>query len=188
LVTNLAREIVDLREAKFIVVGRKGGELVRKLGGDVIAEFELGVAQPQFEFVIPLARVIGEELLKGSFSRLLTVYTRFESTLLQQPCRRTLLPISVLADPEAGGGAYLFEPSPSEVLDSLLSHYLEISLYQVVLEAVASEHSARMVAMRNAHENAAEMVDELKLRFNRARQEQITEEITDVVTARMALA
>lgn len=187
LVSNLGKEIAALGHCQYVVVGKKGKELVLKLGYRIVAEFDLGLAQPSFDFVIPIARVVTEGFVKGDFGEVLLVYTHFETTLSQHPARRQLLPISLLKAREPGQLEYLFEPSPDDILKAILPHYVEIQLYQVILEATASEHSARMVAMKNANENAAEIVKELRLVFNELRQQQITREIADVVTARMAL-
>lgn len=187
LVTNLGKELADLSGAKFVAVGKKGKNLVRKINGQLIAYFELGLARPDFEFVIPIAKMVTDSFTQGEFTEVLMVYTRFESTLSQRPTRQRLLPISLLRRGDEAQIEYLFEPSPDEVLEALLSHYIETVIYQVLLEATASEHSARMVAMKNAHENATEIVDGFQLIFNEARQQQITREIADVVTAKMAL-
>ncbi len=198
LITNLGRQVHKNHDAVFIVAGTRGENLVLKAGAEMIASFELGSAQPNFEFVIPIVRILTEEYLKGSFTRVRTLYTHFESTLEQFPAYRTLLPVFLSGElvreeteseeaDQAYRSGYLFEPQPDEVLEKLLPHYVEIELYQVILEAVASEHSARMVAMKSAHDNAEEVVDDLKLVYNRVRQEQITNEINDAVTARMAL-
>lgn len=190
LVTNLARSIVKGTEKKpyVIAVGKKGRDATIRLGLEVEAYFEMGISQPKYEIVIPIAQIIIEGFISGKYSKVDIAYTHFENTLSQHPSQRTLLPINIsqTSDTEIAKQAlseYLFEPSPETVLESLLPHYVEMEIYQIILESYASEQSARMMAMKNASDNAKDIIGELTLTYNKVRQTLITNEIADIATA-----
>ena len=138
--------------------------------------------------------------LKGEVDQVDLVFTNFISTLTQKPEVRTLLPVGEMKgvtaglDGEESGEAlstgateYLFEPGAADVLGSLLSHYLNFQVYQILLEAKASEHSARMVAMKNATDNAKQLIKDLTLEYNKLRQANITKELLEITSATMAM-
>jgi F-type H+-transporting ATPase subunit gamma len=140
--------------------------------------------------------------LNGEVNRVDILFTNFVSTLVQKPEAHTLLPISELKDVQArvhgdehqaaaplekSDVEYLFEPDAGGVLGSLLPHYLNFQVYQILLEAKASEHSSRMVAMKNATDNAKQLIKDLTLEYNKLRQANITKELLEITTAQMAL-
>jgi F-type H+-transporting ATPase subunit gamma len=137
--------------------------------------------------VLPLARLITDDFLSGEYGRIDLVYSRFISTLSQKPILDTLLPIQPSEDTEGiPGNQFIFEPSPQAVLEQLLPRYVATRLYQAVLEAKASEESSRMVAMKNATENAGELIDDLTLAYNKVRQSNITREMIEIATGARA--
>jgi F-type H+-transporting ATPase subunit gamma len=205
--SNMVRATMDYirnREVpiRMIAVGRKGRDLMYRRGQRIIAEFSRMPAAPSILDVTPIARTALDEFLSGEVDEVVLAYTDFVSTLTQRPTIKRLLPILpgdvglrateayLRADGRRTGPTmeYLYEPSPEGILDSLLPRLTETQIYQAVLESQASEHSARMVAMRNATENANALVDELTLRLNKARQQSITSELLDIAGGAEALA
>ena len=169
-------------------VGRKGRDFMRRTGQEIVAEFlELG-DYPAYEEIRPIAQVAIEEFPSGAADEAWIIYAEFVNTVTQRPQARRLLPI----EPPTGAATeaidYIYEPGRAEVLEELLPRYLEREVYDAILEAGASEQSARMVAMRNASDNANELVEDLTLEYNRARQESITNELLDIVGGVEALA
>jgi F-type H+-transporting ATPase subunit gamma len=181
------------RQTFMLTVGKKGRDFARRSGHSIIAEFLQFSDYPTFADIIPITKVLIEDYLNGKFNQLQLVYTKFLSTLNQRPVALQLLPI----DPKRFGwlGAlkgrtrtfadYTYEPSPEGVFSELLPHMIEMEVYQALLEAKASEHSARMVAMRNASDNAGELIDDLVLSYNQARQAGITQEIAEISAGAM---
>ena len=143
--------------------------------------------RPQFADVLPLARLITDDYLTGASGRIDVVYSHFVSTLTQRPTLVTLLPIQPSED-TAGipGGQFIFEPDAGTVLEMILPRYVATRLYQTVLEAKASEESSRMVAMRNATENAEELIEDLTLSYNKVRQANITREMIEIASGAQA--
>lgn len=188
LVTNLTKKTLEVltkvKNKEFISIGKKAKLIVKRLGGDEIAEFELGLSFPKFELVPPIARVI-EERFMGGFAKSVTfIYSEFVNTMTQVPVEKVLLPLRlVLSGKEKNDEIYenyLFEPSAREIIDPFLAMYLEMQIYQILLESYASEQSARIVAMRNATDNATNLITALSLEYNKARQTAITNEILDI--------
>ena len=143
--------------------------------------------QARFADVLPLARLITDDFLSGEYGRIDLVYSRFISTLSQKPILDTLLPIEPSEDTEGiPGNQFIFEPSPAAVLEQLLPRYVATRLFHAVLEAKASEESSRMVAMKNATENAGELIDDLTLAYNKVRQSNITREMIEIATGARA--
>lgn len=184
---------------KLITVGRKGREAMLRLGRDIVAEFPGLPDYPYVTDVIPLARLVVDGFRQGTFDLVRLAYTDFINTLVQRPVVRRLLPVLVGAEaeeamyeylpeyePEAVA-KYIYEPDPRTILDTVVPRFIELRLYQAVLESVASEHSARMVSMQNATNNALELIDELTLTYNRARQQDITSEMLDIAGGAEAL-
>jgi F-type H+-transporting ATPase subunit gamma len=184
----------------FVTVGKKAKEHILKTNRFLDAEFASFGDRPHFADIVPIGKLVMDNFKEESTQMAFMVYMEFVSTIAQKLSVKQLLPISatdLVEEAEAlepqglsGSsykGAYLFEPNPQQIFEDLLPQYVELQLYHVLLEALASEHSARMVAMKNANENALEIVDELTLEFNTARQAKITNELLDVVGARMAL-
>lgn len=169
-------------------IGRKGREFMVRYGRDVRAEFTAIGDQPGLLDIAPVARIVIDDYLSGRVDQVYLAYTEFVSTITQRPVIQRLLPV----EPLHPGGTYLveflYEPSPAAVLDRLLPRFVEMEVYQAVLEHISSEHSARMVAMRNATENAKELIEDLTLTYNKVRQEAITKELLDIVGGAAALS
>lgn len=179
----LRNESVD-KQPHTIAVGKKGRDFLSKTGQNVVAEFiQLG-DRPTLDDIRPIVDVAMAEFLSGEADAVYMLYPKFINTLSQVPTVVQLLPIE---RPEAGDGDaanddvdYIFEPDPKSVLKEILPRYLETIVYQSVLETVASFYSSQMVAMRNATDNAKELVDDLNLTYNKARQAQITNEVAEI--------
>jgi F-type H+-transporting ATPase subunit gamma len=170
-------------DPKVIAVGKRGRDFMVKNGRDVIAEFVQLGDRPSMEDTRPIAELAIDQFLSGDVDAVHLVYPKFVNTLVQQPAVVQILPIERPETDEARPGAtedYIFEPSAASVLNALLPRYVEILIYQAQLETVASFYSAQMVAMRNATDNAKELVDELNLSYNKARQAQITNEVAEI--------
>lgn len=167
-----------------ITIGKKGAETVVRLGGKLLADFS---TPPFIDGVPALTELFTKEYLQGSYDGVDIVSNEFKSALVQQPRVKTLLPLTISSvDTDTRTQESLIEPSKKEVFDALLPHYIENQLRDAILQSEASEHSARMVAMRNATDNAISLIGELTLLYNKERQAKITYEIADLVTARLA--
>ncbi|MBA3307095.1 MAG: F0F1 ATP synthase subunit gamma, partial [Chloroflexi bacterium] len=143
---------------------------------------------PSFADVLPLARLITNDYLAGTYATIDLVHPSFVSTLVQRPRVARLLPIQASHTAEAGipGNQFIFEPDAASVLESLLPRYVATRIYQAVLEVTASEQSSRMVAMKNATENAQELIEDLTLTYNKVRQTNITREMIEIATGASA--
>jgi F-type H+-transporting ATPase subunit gamma len=167
--------------ASVIAVGKKGRDFMTRYGRDVRAVFtDLG-DRPTIADVTPIARLVMDEYAQERVDAVYVAYAAFASTTVQRPVVLPLIPIvpAELRTQDALG--YIYEPDSLEVLSGLLPRFVEMELYHALLESIASEQSARMVAMRNATDNASEMVEDLTLMMNKARQEAITNELLDIV-------
>jgi F-type H+-transporting ATPase subunit gamma len=187
--------------ARLITVGRRGRDFMVRHGGHVVADFsEMLPPRPSSLDVGPIARTVIDDFESGQYDQVYLIYTEFINTLSQRPTVRLLLPIrpheleesSVMAkylSPEVTqiSGEYIYEPDPGAILGKMLPSFTELQVYQAILEAFASEHSARMVAMRSATDNARSLLDHLTLVYNRARQEAITKEMIDIAGGSEAL-
>lgn len=190
----------DKENANLITVGRKGRDLMARYGRRVIAEFSDMPDRPTALDVAPIARIAIDGFVAGEFDQVYLAYTDFINTLTQEPTIRLLLPIHaghveskvmsehLTSETPPTTVEYLYEPGPESLLDAILPRFTELQIYQALVEAQASEHSARMVAMRNATENANELVGDLTLTYNKARQEAITKEMLDIAGGAEALA
>ncbi|MEP6808314.1 MAG: ATP synthase F1 subunit gamma, partial [Chloroflexota bacterium] len=177
-------------EVSAITVGRKGRDALRRAGVPIAAHFAQLGDRPSFADVSPIARLVSDDFLAGTYDRIELAYSTFINTLAQRPVLRTVLPVE---RPEMGeqeqesNDEYLFEPSPEAVLSRLLPHFVAVDIYRAVLENRASEQSAQMVAMRSATDNANELIDDLKLVYNKTRQANITREMTEIASGAEAL-
>ena len=199
LVTRFMQE-KGQQDAKLITVGRKGRDFMTRFRRTVIAEFSDLPPRPSSLDIAPIARIALDGFLAGDFDEVYLAYTDFINTLTQEPTIRLLLPIRpgsveskvmseyLAAASTAAPSDYIYEPNPSVLLDTILPRFTELQLYQALLEALASEHSARMVAMRNATENANDLIGDLTLTYNKARQDSITKEMLDIAGGAEALA
>ncbi|MGB2695434.1 MAG: ATP synthase F1 subunit gamma [Dehalococcoidia bacterium] len=183
---NLNRKATSLtlelgKPAELVAIGRKGRDFFRRSRVPIRAEFTELPDYPDYNEVLPIARVIIDDYLKGEIDQVFLVYAFFVNTVTQEPRVLQLLPIEAPAAAETHAVDYIYEPSREAVLSELLPRYVEMQIYEAVLEAIASEQSARMVAMRNASDAASEMIEVLTLTYNKARQEQITKELLDIV-------
>ena len=171
-----------------VAIGRKGRDALRRLRVPIVAFFLNYGDRPAFSDVLPLARLITDDYLAGTYDRVDLVYPEFVSTLTQRPVLETLLPIHPSRDTRGiPGNQFLFEPSPGAVLEQLLPRYVAVRVFQAVLESAASEQSSRMVAMKNATENAEELIDDLTLTYNKVRQANITREMIEIASGAQAL-
>jgi F-type H+-transporting ATPase subunit gamma len=189
IIRFVAREIMEhTGDMAVVSVGRKGRDAMRRSRVPIEAHFAGFGDRPTFADVLPLARLITQDFLSGDYGRIDLVYSRFISTLAQRPVMIQLLPIQPAPDTDAGipGRQFIFEPSPAAVLEQLLPRYVATRLFQAVLEGRASEESSRMVAMKNATENAGELIDDLTLVYNKVRQSNITREMIEIATGARA--
>ena len=195
--TNLFREAAGFDQVKtaFLVTGKKARQFIGRSKRELLADFELKDA-PSFVETKPIAKFCIEKFLTKDVDKVSVVYTHFINTINQNPVVQTLLPISAFDLPkgEKTDGAdvdpmlgYVFEPNALEVLDVMLPYYIEYQVYQMILDARASEHSARMVAMKNATDNANQFIKDLTLEYNKMRQASITTELLEISTAQLAL-
>ena len=184
----IAREITEHPgELKVATVGRKGRDAMRRARVPIAAHFEGFGDKPSFADVLPLARLITDDYVAGTYDRVDVVYSRFVSTLVQKPSMEQLLPVVPTEDVEGiPGHQFVFEPSPAAFLQALLPRYVATRVFQAVLEAKASEESSRMVAMKNATENAEELIEDLTLSYNKVRQANITREMVEIASGAQA--
>jgi len=180
-----AREIAgSTRDLTVVTVGRKGTAAMRRAHVPLAASFDGFGDRPAFSDVLPLARLVSDDFLAGTYAEVHLLYPAFVSTLVQRPELKRLLPVK--PNPDASqrlpGGQFIFEPDPARVLDQLMPRYVATRLFQAVLELTASEHSSRMVAMRNATDNAQDLIDDLTLTYNKVRQSNIMREMIEIAT------
>lgn len=169
-------------DTEFAVIGNKATAFFKRFGGKVVAQQPGSGEVPRLANVIGSVRVMLQAYLDGKIDNLFLVYNRFVNTMKQEPVIEQLLPLpkSDLAAKQHKWD-YLYEPDPKPILDMLLDRYIESQVYQGVVENVASEQAARMVAMKAATDNAGNLMDELKLVYNKARQASITQELSEIV-------
>ncbi len=197
--TNLFREAAnfDSSKAVFVVTGKKARQYVARTKRELLADFELKDS-PNFVETKAISKFCIEKFLNHEVDKVSVLYTHFINTVNQRPVVQTLLPISAFDLPkgEKTEGAtedvdpmlgYVFEPNAERVLDAVLPYYIQYQVFQMILDARASEHSARMVAMKNATDNAAQFIKDLTLEYNKMRQASITTELLEIATAQMAL-
>ena len=182
---------------EYITVGKKGRDLIMRRGGDVIAEFSDLPAAPSFMDVSSIGHLAVEKFLEGDVDEVYLVYTDYVSMAKQVPVMKKLLPLEVddgddlvqeYGTAQKTPAAYIYEPSAEEILDEIIPNFTALQVYQAILESLASEHAARMVAMRNATDNAKELVGALQLEYNKVRQQTITGDILDIAGGAEALA
>lgn len=191
-------------QIQFITVGKKGRDFVLRSKINLAADFSDLPDNFTFEDTLPISHFVTKLYRESSVGTAFASYTNFISTLVQRPKQVQLLPITEEAIKQSLGiledqiqiqkeipifefKEYIIEPSPETIINWILPYFIELEVYHFLLEAKASEHSARMVAMKNASENANEFVSELRLEYNKVRQQLITAEISDIVTAWKAI-
>jgi len=182
---------------KFVTVGRKGRDLMLRRRQNVIAEFSNLPAAPTFSDVSAIGRIAVDEFLLGEVDEVYLVYTDYVSMARQVPTMKKLLPLEIEGEErvmsfgrsERGlAAAYIYEPDQTEILDQIIPRFTALQAYHAILESLASEHAARMVAMKNATDAATDLADALTLDYNRARQQNITNEMLDIAGGAEALA
>jgi len=188
----------------FVTCGKKGGEFLHRMGKEIEMAFPAYSARPKFADIFPLSKVIFKGFEKGKYDKIVLIYPDFISILLQRPVTKTLLPFSVevfaemveelgakfskVAKPSEKEVTYKLEPSPKFIIENIVPQLVEMQLYQAVLETAASEHSARMVAMQNATKAASDLLYDLLLSYNQARQAAITAEIAEISSSSAVLS
>ena len=192
LVSNILKEaskfIESLKEDNYEirVIGKKGTSFVSKLNNEY-ESFKVS-DMPTFDEVSPITGNISNDINSNGFSKVFILYTEFISTAVQKPKIKQLLPIELdMNDSERSNNEFLYEPNLDKVSKALIPRYVETSIFNSILDSVASEHSARLVAMQNATDNANELKEDLTLDLNKARQQQVTSEILDIVGGALAL-
>jgi F-type H+-transporting ATPase subunit gamma len=172
----------------LIAVGRKGIDFMRRFGWDIRAEFTRLGDQPDLFDTLPISRIIIDDYTEGIIDMVYLAYAQFVSIMQQKPVLQQILPVEPAVIPGAQNVDYIYEPAPAAVLGQLLPRFVEMQVYHAILESIASEQSARMVAMRNATDSAKELIEELTLMYNKARQESITRELLDITGGAAAVA
>jgi len=181
---------------KYIAVGRKGRDLLFRRRKQVLADFSNLPATPSFADVSAIGRLVVDSFLNGEVDEVWLIYTNFHSMARQTVEKQKLLPLEletehkhVVPNQQRNvSAAYIYEPAEREILDEIIPRFTALQVYQAILESQASEHAARMIAMRNATDNALELIDGLQLKYNKVRQQAITNDILDIVGGAEALA
>lgn len=194
------RVLAEGLEADMFTYGKKGRDAVLKIAANIAAEFAKPDRTPKSDEVLPLSKLVTEQYIQGAYKKVFIAYTHFVSTVAQKPVVRQLLPFSRISFGENGQAKprlpehfknmnfeYVFEPDPGQVLDYLVPRVIESQIYQAILESDASEHSARMVMMKNATEAAGDLIEDLTLAYNRLRQANITKELAELTAGRIAV-
>ncbi|MEN9558510.1 MAG: hypothetical protein RL141_879 [Candidatus Parcubacteria bacterium] len=193
----LKKTLAFLRERageslSVVAVGRRAQHAVRRAGAEIVASFDAISNAPSYQAAMPVGKFAVQQFTQGHCDRLFIAYTDYQSALVQTPIVEQLLPIVATGLTDTLGGSHghhhdVFEPSPDVVLNQLLPRVIETRIYQALLESSASEHAARMMAMRSATDNASSMLDDLTFTYNQARQAGITREISEISAGKAAL-
>ncbi len=170
-----------------IPVGRKGRDFTVRSACDLRAEFTNLGDRPAFLETLPISHIVIDDYSNGVVDMVYISYAQFVSTMVQRPVMKPLLPVEPAAIPKGENVDYIYEPGAEAVLGGLLPRFVEMEIYHAILESIASEQSARMVAMRNATDSANELIGDLTLLYNKARQEAITKELLDITGGVAAL-
>jgi len=181
-----------LREAGapvgIVAVGKKGRDFMTRRGQQLLAEFTDINDRPAMGDILPVAQIVINGYTSGQFDRVTLIYTQFVSMISQQPVVKQLLPVEAPTGGRTKTADFIYEPSPTAVLNALLPRYVETLIYQALLESMASFYAAQMVAMRNATDNAHEVIDDLTLTYNKVRQAVITREVAEIASGAEAMA
>lgn len=186
---------------RYVPIGRKGTELLYRRSASVLAQFADMPPEPRFSDVSPIGRILVDEYLAGRADEVYLVYTDFVNMIRQVPTMKKLLPLEFASSeglvqqefgsqaPKSGpAAAYIYEPGQYEILEEIVPRFTSLQIYQALLESFASEHAARMVAMKNATDNASDLAGGLTLQYNKVRQQGITNEMLDIAGGAEALA
>ena len=181
---------------QYITVGKRGRDQLLRRGRDIIAEFSNLPAQPSYRDISPVGRIAVEKFLEEEVDEVYLIYTQFINRMKHQPVVKKLLPLETGVDERVKAfdetepliGGYIFEPDQKSILEEIIPRFTILQVFHAVIESVASEHSARMVAMKNATDNATALADALQLEYNKARQQAITNEMLDIAGGAEAIS
>jgi F-type H+-transporting ATPase subunit gamma len=196
MITNVVRRagrfLLDERErgrqAEVLAVGKKGRDFLVRTGQNLVAEVTKLGDYPRLVDTLGIATSVISGFRERRYDEVYVIYSEFVNTLVQRPAVKRLLPVEPPNEAIEKQVDYTYEPSQEEVLRDLLPRFVEVQLYQAILESIASEHSARMVAMRNATDNAKDLTRDLTLSYNKTRQANITKEVSEIASGAAALA
>lgn len=195
---NLLRETVRTirgwkeqgKEVDIAVIGRKGQAFFKRVGGNILGSKDHLGDTPSINDLIGIVKIMLDAFYHGKIDALHVVYNEFVNTMTQQPMVKQLLPLPKSEEDRKTMGHhwdYIYEPDAKELLDSLLERYIELQIYQAVVENIACEQAAKMIAMKNATDNAGDLIKEFQLAYNKARQAAITQELAEIVGGADAL-
>ena len=195
---NLLREALAVmkpwhaegKEVDVCVIGRKGQAFFKRVGGRVVASVDQLGDTPSVKDLIGAVKVMLDAFYNGEIDALHIAYNEFVNTMTQQPTTKQLLPLPISEEDSDALGHhwdYIYEPDAKELLDALLERYIELQVYQAVVENIACEQAAKMIAMKSATDNAGELIKEFQLAYNKARQAAITQELAEIVGGADAL-
>jgi F-type H+-transporting ATPase subunit gamma len=196
--SNLLRECIrttrgwkeQVKEVDFAVIGRKGEAFFKRVGGTVLGSIDQLGDKPGINDLIGIAKIMLDAYSAGTIDALHIVYNEFVNTMTQKPIVKQLLPLPKAEEDSAKMGHhwdYIYEPDAKELLDDLLERYIELQVYQAVIENIACEQAAKMIAMKSATDNAGDLIKEFQLAYNKARQAAITQELAEIVGGAAAL-
>jgi len=194
LITNILREVIQNANANdaFVTIGKKVEIPVTRISKNLIASFLFGTTLPKYDVVYPIAKIIDEQFMSGKVDRVAIISSHFATVFSQKPEVTKLLPITPIEeevkDKKPKNKFILFEPDLETILPDLLKRYMEMTLYQEILESYLAEQAARLLSMQNATNNAKDIIEDLKLEYNKTRQAKITSEILDIMGASAAMA
>ena len=196
MITNVVRRagrfLLDERERgrqlEVLAVGKKGRDFLVRTGQNLVAEVTKLGDYPKLVDTLGIATSVISGFREGRYDEVYVIYSEFVNTLVQRPALKRLLPVEPPNEAIEKQVDYTYEPSQEEVMQDLLPRFVEVQLYQAILESIASEHSARMVAMRNATDNAKDLTRDLTLSYNKTRQANITKEVSEIASGAAALA
>jgi F-type H+-transporting ATPase subunit gamma len=191
---ELTKQVKSWRDASiqvsFCNVGRKGMSFLKRTGGNVLASIENLGDTPSIQSIVGAAKTMIDAYYAGELDGLYVIYNEFVNTMTQKPTLKQLLPLPVDTSEESTLGHhwdYIYEPDAKELLDEVMTRYIELQMYQSVVENIACEQAAKMIAMKNATDNAGELIKEFQLAYNKARQAAITQELAEIVGGADAL-
>jgi F-type H+-transporting ATPase subunit gamma len=191
--SNLIRQTLRFMKdqkvpSSLVTIGRRGRDFMKRIDIQILGEITGMIDRPNLLDVVPAAKVMMEDFLQGKLDQVFIAYNSFVNTMVQRPVISQIIPCPLPPGVERRHDwDYLYEPSSEEVLSGLLPRYVESLVYHAVLENIASEHSARMVAMKSATENAKEIINGLNLTYNKARQASITKEMCEIAAGSAAV-
>lgn len=190
--TNLINKVKEIErenpelDIDLITIGKKARESMARTKRNLVADFQKHDSTEHIKDIYPVVSMVVKNYVSGEYQKIVLVYNHFVSTLQQQPTAKTLLPFS-RGEGQGSSDRTIFEPNKERVLQHLLQRIIESQVYQAILENDASEHSARMVMMKNATEAAGDLIDDLTLTFNQLRQNKITTELSEITAGKIAL-